>query len=71
MVYGHVSRGGVFFSKKMRFFRVWPEIVKNRVLRRVSVKHGFIEKNQKNTKKRQNFENLTWQKVAKKGGFSA
>jgi len=54
----------------MRFFRVWPEIVKNRVLRRVSVKHGFIEKNQKNTKKRQNFENLTWQKVAKKGVFS-
>jgi hypothetical protein len=35
-----------------------------------TVNHGFIEKSQKNTKKRQNFENLTWQKVAKKGLFS-
>ena len=63
--------GGVFFSKKMRFFRVWPENVENCILRRVSVKHGFMQKNQKNMKKRQNFENPTWQKVAKKGGFSA
>jgi hypothetical protein len=62
--------GGVFFSKKVHFFGVWPENVKNRVLRRVSVNPSFRQKNQKNTKKRQNFENPTWQKVAKKGGFS-
>jgi hypothetical protein len=62
--------GGVFFSKKTVFFRVWPGNVENRIRTQVSGNPGFIKKNQKNMKKRENLRNPKWQKVAKKGVFS-